>query len=547
MTTSAQTDDAGCNRMQPSIKKLCVVGFDGRRDSKYLAAIVAAVFITRGFDVILADEVTPTPLTPFLIRKHGASCGVQVTASHNPKDDNGYKVFASNGAQIVPPMDKEIANYIEAESMPWAGVDKVLDHERRDLKYNETLVRRHLLSQLGSDWHQYKVAMTAELGLSGSHFRHSKNKCLTVCYTPMHGVGGMYMVDLMVNYLGYPRDKFVVVKEQYAPDADFPTVGFPNPEEKGALDLALATAKRVCADLVIANDPDADRFAVAEKLRDSNEYRCFSGDEIGAMLGMIAWSSWKAKFGIMALSDEFAFVCSAVSSKFLQKFAESKECRFVETLTGFKWMINTAIQLSEESASQYFGAFCYEEALGYGIPWKIVPDKCGLSAAAAFVAFASSLRAEKDMLMSEWLEAEMKRCGWYFATKNSYLRIEDVQKRAHAFDRFREMYKAVGSTPQSYPITIEGMEIRRVRDLAENFDSKMASGTCENQFPVQDNMLTIELVNGVKMTLRGSGTEPKLKYYSECLSPTSREDASEKLEASVPRLLQVVLGPLAEL
>ncbi|EZG67002.1 phosphoglucomutase-2 [Gregarina niphandrodes] len=512
-----------------------VIGFDGRHNSEYLASVAAAVFLSREIPVFFADEVTATPVTPYVVVKAKAVCGVQVTASHNPKEDNGYKVYADNGAQIIPPMDRDIASLIEQNKAPWPEVEGIVDHHLRRL--NPLHPRRSLARmELPQYWAQFKADATAALKMEPGEFAKSS---LKVVYTAMHGVGYRFVRDLLVDTLGFPATQFEPVPGQMHPDPEFPTVRFPNPEEAGALDLAKAHARATGADLIIANDPDADRFAAVEVCSDGS-FRTFTGDELGVMLGIICYENLTGQTvslpnGDSASTADLSFVCSAVSSKFFERFAaRQKGVVYRETLTGFKWMVNVALAMAREGVRP---CFCYEEALGYGLCVEAIPDKCGLTAAAAMTKKASQLKATGQTL-SQWLEGLMCAAGGYFATDNSYFRASDPAITKAIVGAFRDKHYGRGADGSHQ---VAGYKVIRVRDLGVNYDSSTAEHTCV--LPAGDDMLTLEFANGARLTLRGSGTEPKLKYYSEMTSQTSIQDAKEQLGRCVRAVLKEILHP----
>ncbi|MDX6327588.1 MAG: phosphomannomutase, partial [Nocardioidaceae bacterium] len=307
-----------------------VIGYDARHNSDEFARDTAEVVTGAGFRALVLPRPMPTPLLAFAIRGLGCIAGVMVTASHNPPGDNGYKVYLADGSQIVPPADTEIAAAIEAvgplASVPRGGPGEVVD---------ERLLE------------DYLDAVTSLVDRDGP-------RDVRVVYTPLHGVGGSTMLDALAR-AGFPQPQ--VVPQQAEPDPDFPTVGFPNPEEPGAMDLAMALAEQQQADLVLANDPDADRCAVA--VPGPHGWRTLSGDEVGALLGD----------ALLRRGRKGTYAASLVSSSLLARMAERHGQPYAETLTGFKW-IGRVPRL----------AFGYEEALGYCVDPTHVKDKDGISA-----------------------------------------------------------------------------------------------------------------------------------------------------------------------
>src|SRR3954469_12375384 len=323
-----------------------LVGFDARHRSDVFARDTAEILSAAGFDTLLTAAPTPTPVVAFGIRHFGCAAAVVVTASHNPPQDNGYKVYLGDGSQIVPPADAEISGRIE----------QVSREDLRDLPRSE----------------RYRVVgdelQKAYLGRLVSLVPPEAPRELSWVYTPLHGVGGS-LVERLVAAAGFPEP--VVVPQQSAPDPDFPTVPFPNPEEPGALDLALDQARAGNVDLVVANDPDADRCAAAAVV--DGGWRMLTGDELGALLGDDA-----LRRGIQG-----TYACSVVSSSLLSRLAAAAGQPFRYTLTGFKWIGRVP--------GLVFG---YEEAIGYCVDPQAVPDKDGLSALVRVLLLAASLKAE---------------------------------------------------------------------------------------------------------------------------------------------------------
>jgi phosphoglucomutase len=307
--------------------------------------MTAAAFMEFGFTVIWLEAFSHTPLVPFSVKRRRAAGGVMVTASHNPKDDNGYKVYGSNGCQINTPEDEAISAMIKKNLVPrtWAIPD--LNDQR------PTLMKAYLF--------ELKNMVKA-------------TRFPRFVYTPMHGVGLPYMqgaLDTIFSTSESSSEKIMsVVPAQATPDPDFPTVKFPNPEEHGALDLAKTFANELDIDLIIANDPDADRLAVAQKV--SGKWHQFKGDEVGALLGYYFFQSLQK----LDAKQEITMLTSAVSSELLASMGQAEGFQVEETLTGFKWIGNRALQIGDQAV------YGYEEALGYMIP-SIAHDKDGIAAA----------------------------------------------------------------------------------------------------------------------------------------------------------------------
>lgn len=492
-----------------------VLGFDGRYNSRYFAHLAAAIFLSKGLKVSLAPVTTATPLNPYAVKKLNAICGIQITASHNPKADNGYKVYGSNGAQIVPPMDSEVMELIKANAYVWPKVDELMRHDLKQLNTAHPLMGnvQDLMYDL---WPNYKAEILSDLNISSL-----KDSPLRVVYTAMHGVGYPFVSDILRS-ADFPMDNFVVVPHQRDPDPDFTTVKFPNPEEKGAMDAAMEVANAHNVNMIVSNDPDADRFACSERMPNGT-WRQFTGDELGSIFGAIAFESAKRR-GIA--TERMAFICSAVSSRFLCRLCSVEGANFYETMTGFKWMMNKALEVQTSGLTP---VFCYEEALGYGLSMA-VPDKDGVSATAAWIQKASELAASGQS-MHDYLDELSQKYG-YFATQNSYYVCHDPSIMLDIFGSFRK---------SGYPTHIGEYEISRIRDLSQDYDSGSANKECD--FPKsKDDMLTIYFTNGAHITLRGSGTEPKLKYYSEMSHASSKAEAASELKNVVAAVQSHLIG-----
>ncbi|RSN70301.1 phospho-sugar mutase [Actinomadura sp. WAC 06369] len=459
-----------------------VVGFDARHKSDRFAGDTAAVLTGAGHTVEVFAEPVPTPVLAHAVRTSRAAAGVMVTASHNPPRDNGYKVYWGDGAQIVPPRDAEISAAIDAVGR----VDEL---------------------PLGSHWdvrHDPAPYLDAVSGL-----RLGAAGDVSIVYTPMHGVGYDVLHAAFVR-AGFPAP--AVVPEQAEPDPDFPTVAFPNPEEPGALDLALALAAERDADLVIANDPDADRCAVA--VPGPSGWRVLTGDELG---GLLAEHVLRHTSG-----DDRLVVTTIVSSSLLGAIARAHGVRFAESLTGFKWIMKAGTRADRL-------VFGYEEALGYsvgddrGVP---VNDKDGIGAALAVAALAAeAARAGRTLL--DLLDDQARRYGVH-ATAQVSVRVDDLSEIAATMARLR-------AAP---PTRLGRRAVEAFDDLARPADG----------LPPTDG-LRFRLEGGARVVIRPSGTEPKLKCYLEVVEPVSDGTADGVAEARrrAETALEVLRRGVAEL
>ncbi|KAF2863058.1 hypothetical protein K470DRAFT_242478 [Piedraia hortae CBS 480.64] len=440
-----------------------VIGHDARHNSERFARLAATAFLTNGFTVLWFEDLIHTPLVTFSVRQFGAAAGVMVTASHNPKNDNGYKVYWGNGCQILSPRDSEISDEI-------AKVGEVKCWDDTLVDTNDNLVS----SPSKGEWEGFT-------------------------YTPMHGVGLPFMLRI-TTLLGIPNQVVNVVQSQAKPDANFPTVPFPNPEEKGALDQAFAAASKCGSRIVIANDPDADRFAAAEQLGDGT-WRQFTGNQMGVLLASYVLEIYPDKY------DKLAMLASTVSSRMLAAMAAKEGFFFKETLTGFKWLGNAAQDLAEEG---YTVGFAYEEAIGYMFP-SVVWDKDGIAAAAMFLSARQFWQRNQGLTPWGKLQELYKTYG-YFEDVNTYLITPSKDVTETVFGQIRkERSRQIGKR-----------EILRWRDLTVGYDSSIADGRPDLPTDPATQMITCELED-VVFTVRSSGTEPKIKIYLEARGKSTAE------------------------
>jgi phosphomannomutase len=462
-----------------------VIGYDGRRNSRRFALDSAELFAGAGLRAILLPRLLPTPVLAFAVRHLGADAGVMVTASHNPPNDNGYKVYlggADGGSQIVSPADAEIAAHIQRVAD--AGDVSLLP---RSVGYEVA----------GEDVVDAYVSATAAI----AHAPYGVQEMRWV-YTAMHGVG-WETFSRVVKAAGYPAPR--VVDEQRDPDATFRTVAFPNPEEPGAMDLAFARARAVDAEFIIANDPDADRLAIA--IPDAGVeggWRRLAGNEVGLLLG------WRAAKAAKAARDAGGTVgaslaCSLVSSPGLGAIAEAYGLDFHETLTGFKWI--------SRAPGAVFG---FEEALGYLVNPGTVRDKDGISAAVALLGMAADARV-RGITIAGLLEELGAEIG-HFASGQVSVRVDDLSIIANTMISLR-------AEP---PASFGTRRVASVDDLSLA-GSGMPSG----------DVLRYRLADGSRVVIRPSGTEPKLKVYIDVRADSAAEAgvAVTELEDAVRELL----------
>jgi phosphomannomutase len=421
-----------------------VIGYDARHNSDVFARDTAQIMAGAGVPASLLPGPLPTPVLAYAIRHLGTAAGVMVTASHNPPRDNGYKVYLGDGSQIVPPADAAIAAQIEA-----AAARPVATLARSD------------------DWHTLDDSVVQSYVRAVAALPSPQApRDLVIAHTSLHGVGAQVVRRVLAATGFGPAHE---VPSQADPDPDFPTVAFPNPEEPGAIDAGIATARDVGADVLIANDPDADRCAVAVPTRDG--WRMLSGDEVGALLG-----DHLLRNGVHG-----TYATTIVSSSLLAKLAAAHGQPSAEVLTGFKW-IGRVPGL----------AYGYEEALGYAVAPSIAADKDGISALVRICELAATLKAQGSTLLDR-LDDLARQYGVH-ATDQLSMRVSDLSLIGEAMARLR-------STP---PTTLGGLSVEAVDDLA----------VATAALPATEG-LRFRLAHGARVVVRPSGTEPKLKCYLE--------------------------------
>jgi phosphomannomutase len=440
-----------------------IVGYDGRHGSSEFAHDSAAIFAAAGFDARLMPRLLPTPVLAFAVQHLRAAAGVMVTASHNPPQDNGYKVYASDGAQIVPPTDVDIETAIQA-----VGPTREIPLSPQGITVlDESVVDAYV---------------AAVAGLIGPGPRD-----LRIVHTAMHGVG-TEVVRKVFAAAGFAP--LVAVPQQERPDADFPTVAFPNPEEPGALDLAFALAREQRADIIIANDPDADRCAVAVP-RPDGSWRMLRGDEVGVLLAD----------ALLRKGIRGTYATTIVSSTMLEAMAAKHGVGYAETLTGFKWIARAAPDL----------VFGYEEALGYAVAPEVVRDKDGISAALLVAELAADLK-HRGSSLPQRLDELAQEYGRY-TTDQVSLRVDDLSV-------ISETMAALRAGP---PSTLLG-EAVTVTDLLPDAD-----------------VVRLTWADG-RAVVRPSGTEPKLKAYLEVVVPDGSAERAEARMALLRKEIKALLG-----
>jgi len=457
-----------------------VVGRDARHGSERFNDEVVGVLLGAGVTVYEMPGPLPTPLVPYCVKALGAAAGIMITASHNPPEDNGYKLYARDGSQIIPPDDETVERYMRE------ATEATLSDRTSPAHF---VIADELLEQYRTHFLE--------------RFRVSKGSDLAITYTPLHGVGGATAVRLLAD-AGYAH--VTKVTKQFEPDGDFPTLPFPNPEEPGALDLAIATANEANSTLILANDPDADRLGAAA--RKGDEWRLLRGDEIGWLLASALLAEIGASHQMMATT--------IVSSTLLEKMAADAGVDFATTLTGFKW-------IARAGGDRVLG-FGYEEALGFAVDAE-VGDKDGLSAALALARLTHDL-AQKGMTLFDRLDELEGRFGVH-STSQLALRAEGAEGLA-------SISRVVTQLRERPPASLGSLAVTEVVDLNQGWRGLGST----------DGVVLILGALG-RVIVRPSGTEPKVKAYVE-VTPMA-EGSLEDQRAIARELIDGVRVSLATL
>uniref|UniRef100_A0A7N8WM00 Phosphoglucomutase 2 like 1 n=1 Tax=Mastacembelus armatus TaxID=205130 RepID=A0A7N8WM00_9TELE len=480
--------------------------------------LTAAVMLSRDVPVHLFSTFVPTPYVPYAVKKLGATAGVMITASHNPKEDNGYKVYWCNGAQIASPHDKEILRSIEEQLEPWSA--SCWEEELVE----KCSLRTDPLTQINSCYMDELTSLCFHRDLNSS--------CsLKFVHSSFHGVGHVFVQQAFQTFGFTPP---IPVPEQKDPDPNFPSVRCPNPEEgESVLELSLLLAERENAQIVLATDPDADRLAVAE--RSDSGWKVFTGNELAALLGWWMFFNWKENNSNPGDIQGVYMLATTVSSKILKAFARAEGFHFEETLPGFKWIGNRIHELSKTGNKVIFS---FEESIGF-LCGSMVPEKDGVSSAVVVAEMASYLH-NKNLSLNQQLHNIYQTYG-YHISKTSYIVCNHPPTIQRIFSRIRNF-----DSEGSYPKTCGGAQIIHVRDVTTGYDSSQPD--LRSVLPVSrsSQMITFTLQNGVVATLRTSGTEPKIKYYTEFCAAPGKSDVTtleEELKKVTTALLDEFLEP----
>ncbi|GMR42339.1 hypothetical protein PMAYCL1PPCAC_12534 [Pristionchus mayeri] len=477
----------------PGDSRGVAIGFDGRHNSRRFARLAANVFMRNGIKVYLFSEVAPTPVVSWATIHLGCHAGLMVTASHNPKEDNGYKAYWSNGAQIIGPHDEEMVKIAEAEPMP-----------REEYWDADEIEKNPLFHSADGCIDPYFEAEKEY------NYKRSINEKTPIkfTYSAFHGIGYHYTKRMMAEY-GFREENFFSVTEQQEPNPDFPTIPFPNPEEGlKVLTLSLENAEKNGCSVVLANDPDADRLQMAEK-RQNGTWKIFTGNEMGTLMTWWMWKNWREANPSTSTHDIY-ILNSAVSSQIVKTMADAEGFKNDVTLTGFKWMGNLSYDMAKEKKKVILA---WEESIGF-MPGHTL-DKDGVIAAAIFAEMAAFLETEGKTLEQQ-LFALYYKYG-YHLVRSSYWMVPSPSVTQQLFATLRKDLK--------FPEFIGKEAVKYVRDLTVGYDNSQPGNKPLLPLSTSSEMVTFTLENGSIATLRASGTEPKIKYYIELkTSPGKKEE-----------------------
>jgi len=463
------------------------ISFDSRNNSRYFARITAEVLSANGFRVYLFDDLRPTPELSFTIRHWGCQSGVMITASHNPKEYNGYKAYWDDGAQFIAPHDtnviREVQKITSIDEVKWEGVEA-----------NIITVGKEI-----DDIYLQKV-----LSLSLSQEAIKKQRDIKIVYTPLHGTGRILVPEILRQF-GFRNVN--VVKEQATADGDFPTIKSPNPEEQSALDLAIKKAEEIHADLIMATDPDADRVGIA--IRNSKDKMILlSGNQTASLLFYYILLRWKE---LGKLNGNQFIVSTIVTTELLRKISYSFGVTFFSVLTGFKFIADI-VRKNEGKMEYILGG---EESYGYMIG-DFVRDKDAVSAC-AMIAECASWIADKGKSLFDLLIEIYLMFGVY---KEQLISV--VRKGKQGADEIEQMMVEYRTNP---PLSINNSNVIRIKDYLSLKDKDLLTGTETNIDLPSSNVLQFILKDGSIISIRPSGTEPKIKFYFGVSCPL--EDASD--------------------
>ncbi len=478
------------------------VAHDSRNNSRFFAERVADIFASNGFKVYLFDELRPTPELSFAIRELGCQSGVVVTASHNPKEYNGYKAYWADGAQVTPPHDKNII----------AEVEKITSIDQIELGKNPENI-----TILGKEFDDIYLARIK--GLSMAPEAVAKNHDMKIVYSPMHGAG-VKLVPASLRNFGFTN--IIMVEEQSVVDGNFPTVASPNPEERATMSMAIELARKEGAELVIATDPDADRIAIAV-LDDKGEYVLLNGNQTMVLLLSYMLTRW----GELGKLDGKQFVIKTiVTSEMVKAVADAYGVKCYDCLTGFKYIAK--IIRENEGKTTYIGGG--EESFGF-LAGDFVRDKDAVSAC-ALAAEAMAWAKEKGLTLHEWLKELYVKYGFY---REGLVSV--VRKGKEGAEEIQKMMIDMRTNP---PKTILGSPVVKINDFLSLEQTDVVAGTKTAIEQDKSNVLQFFTEDGTKVSVRPSGTEPKIKFYFGVCAPLCCTERFDEVQAELDAKIEAI-------
>ena len=476
------------------------IGFDSRHFSPEFSMWAALCLNANGIKTYRFNTLRPTPVLSFAVRELGCVAGIVVTASHNPPEYNGYKVYWEDGAQIVPPVDGEII----------AEVNAITDYSTIKMMDLEEAKAQGLYNEISEEIDNKYIETLKSLVLNPEVIKNNA-KDLKIVYTPLHGTGNI-PVQTVLKELGF--ENVYVVPEQEKPDGDFPTVSYPNPEDPKAFSLALDLAKKVDADVILANDPDADRLGVWVKNNNTNEYEMFTGNMSALFIAEYELSQKKEK-GL--LPENGAIITTIVSSNLTKAMAKEYNLKLFEVLTGFKWIGEKIKQFEQSGSNEY--VFGFEESYGCLVGTH-ARDKDGIVAVMATCEAAAYYKS-KGISCLEQMDNIYKKYGYY---KEGQIAL--TFKGIEGAEKIKSIMEKLRSNP---PMELAGLKVLEFRDYKENIVKNIQTGEVTETGLPNSNVLYFDLENSSWCCVRPSGTEPKIKFYCGVCT-NSKEESEKKLE-----------------
>lgn len=480
-----------------------VIGHDCRNNSQKFAKIAADIFSANGIKVYLFEDLRPTPEISFAIRHFGCQSGVMITASHNPKEYNGYKAYWEDGAQMIAPHDTNVIAEVNK-------IEKVADIQ---FDGNEDLIEN-----IGKEIDNIYLEKVKSLSLSPQAIKNHKD--IKIVYTPLHGTGATLIPQALALY-GF--ENVTKVEEQFVLSGDFPTVVSPNPEESAALDLAIKKAKEIDADIVMATDPDADRLGIAIK-DDKGKWILVNGNQTALLFTYYLIKRWQE---LGKLSGNEYVVKTIVTTEVIKDIARKENVEMYDCYTGFKWI--AAIMRENENTKTYIGGG--EESYGY-LPEDFVRDKDAVSSA-VIMAEITAWAMDNEKTLYQLLQDIYTEYG-YGKEKG----ISVVKKGKSGSEKISQMMKNYRETP---PVTIAGSKVSIIKDYStlQEIDTTTGNST-KMDMPTTSNVLQFFTEDGTKISVRPSGTEPKIKFYIEVRGDMKTRDDFEKAETTANKKIDAV-------